>query len=689
MPLARAPAAVRRTGASCQPAPRSYTILADQEEDMPLIRLALTALALVAAAPPPDSATFEQALESSNLGDAATLVDRLLVERTPADGAPRSDPLLNALIGRLLLAGQNANAAALYLDHLSLADLPPALRQATAMAHGRALELRGDRLAALAAYRAAADAGPATPQGRRAVIGEARQLLADDQASARTLLLGIANGPPTPERWNANYLLSAVDSLAGDPQSAARFADQAWVQALQAPASDLAPIHVAALRGALAAAVHDLPAERAMLLATNGLTTAASTGLSSQLPVCGDRGLRPTDYVIFAYVAGPYLTRDLIPVAASRPAAIAPFHDALQAVAPIKIDANTAPVGTTFKVSCRTIVSPNYAKPLVVDPLLEWFVTKGIYPASASNEAEDAQVNAIADRIDALERRFGKESPLLIGPRWQMILLLEKRAQAGAAVSPGQVAGLSSQVAKGMRQAGAPEWIVRTIELRSAIEQTASNQRNASANVSTLNQLARQQLLLAPFRIARQQLSSVTANLKSEWPAEASQLVLDLNAQLPADIMGRERQAWLLYVLQAQEALGKTKEGKTALSSAGLSPDLCVLAEEDPALLEQRFSYKDYPHDLQIGDQEGTVLLDFDLSPSGTVSGHRVLYSLPSNLFDEASAKGLSSLRYTPAKKSGKAVACNGLVQPIVWRLEGNDDFAIPTFTSEVSGPTS
>ena len=354
----------------------------------PLLLL-LAAAALSGAGPPPaapDLQPFEQALAASNLSDAAGFVDRLLADRTPADGIPRSDALLNALLGRLYLAGRNSNAASVYLDHLALTDLPVNLRRSTALAHGRSVELHGDRLTALAAYRAAMADGPQDADYRRALIGAARQLLPHDQASAGELLRSIAGEPRNSERWSAKYLLAVLSSLGGDPQSAARLASEAWTDALDARLSDLAPLHVAALRAALAAASHDVTGERAMLQATNGLSVRASSALSSELPVCGDRGLKPSDFVIFAFVAGPYLTRELTPVAASRLAAIAPFQDALLPIAPITLSANPEPVGTVFTASCRSVVSPNYSKPPdPIDPLLDWFVEKGIYPASASN----------------------------------------------------------------------------------------------------------------------------------------------------------------------------------------------------------------------------------------------------------------------------------------------------------------
>jgi len=656
---------------------------------MRLLGLVLAAISLSAAAPPPDLQPFEKTLAGSDFGAAAAFVDKLIVQRAPTDGVPRPDPFLNALMGRLYLAAHNPTAAAIYLDHANLEMLPSTLRRPTALAHGQALELLGRRAAALAAYRAAAAEGPDDAEHQRAVIGEARKLLPDDPALARQLLLGISEGPPNAERWNAEYMLAALNSLAGDSSSAHKLADQAWTDALNAGVNDLAPLHVAALRAGLAAAAHDLVAERTMLIAANGLSVSAGDDLSSQLPVCGDGGLKPSDYVVFAFVAGPYLTHELIPVAASRSAAISPFYDALLPITPIKLGVEPDPVGTVFTVSCRTVVNSNLSdEPNRADPLLEWFVERGMYPASTTNEDEDPQVNAVADRIQAIEQRFGKDSPLLIGPRWQMILLLEKRAQAGESVSSGQVADLSTAVAAGMRRAGAPEWMAKMFEFRLTMEQAAA-QGEDSLNAPAMRALAREELLQAPFPIGRELLLNMVSNFKQEWPTEVAQLFLDLDRHRPPSLAGRARQAWLLSVAHAQKLLKGRPAAQATLAAADLPRDLCVVADEDLTLLDQHFSYSDYPHQLQVGDQEGAVLFDFDLSPTGSVSGHRIVYSLPSNLFDEASAKGLSTVRYTAPRMSGRVAGCRGLFQPIIWRLESNDNFSIPTFTSEASGPTT
>src|SRR5438270_6713628 len=304
------------------------------------VLLVLAAAALTAESPPPPPLQaqidkFDTALAQYRFTDAATVLDKLIEQRTPSDGKPRPDPLLNALFGRFYLAARETGPAGIYLDHAPIQEIPQALRSATALDHGRSLEFRGDRTAAVAAYREAAAAAVTDGERRRATLGIARQLLPNNPSAAGPDLTAIANGTLTPERWRANYLLAASASLTGDSQAARRLADQAWADALDAPVSDLATLHVATLRAGLAAARHDEATERAMLIATNGLSVSANWALSAQLPVCGDHGITPSDYVTFGFVSGPYVTQELIPIAASRVEAVAPFADSLAASAPV------------------------------------------------------------------------------------------------------------------------------------------------------------------------------------------------------------------------------------------------------------------------------------------------------------------------------------------------------------------
>lgn len=653
--------------------------------------LFMAAVGLSAEAPPqPELQQFERALAASNFDAAATAIDKLIVLRTPVDGKPRPDPLLNALLGRLYLAAREVDTAATYLDHAPLADLPDSLRVPTALARGNAHAVLGDRAAALDAFRQAAAVSSSETDRRVAALGLARGLLPNDPVAARNQILTFASGPPSPGRWEAKYDLALASSLLGDGKNADRLADEAWADAANAPLRDLAPLRVAILRAGLAAGRHDLEAERAMLTAAGGVKLSGSPALAAQLPVCGDFGIRPADYVIFGFVEGPYGTRQLFPITASRVEVVAPFQHALDRTVPIAQAGEERPVGTIFTVACRTSVSPDYvAAPSNDNPLLDWFLERGIYPASASSEADDKHLNAVAERTDALAARFGKDSLLLIGPRWEMATLLERRARAGDPVLPGQLTDLGKQVGQGLRSAGAPEWLAQAIESRPQRDQLVAASAGDPDRLQVLQGQIREQLLRLPFRLGRQYLAAMLGNLHGEWPPSAANLVIDLNTNAPSAWDRRERQAWLLTLARAQQVLGKEQDARSTLAAGGFEKDWCSASDSDPKLLEQHFSYDDYPDDLIVGEQEGSVAIDFDLTTAGKIAHPRVVYSLPSGLFDQITTNGLAAIRYMPPTLSGKIAACRGVVQAIQWRIGDESDFSLPTLTPEMPGPVT
>src|SRR4051812_19364608 len=102
-------------------------------EGMRFLFVILAAAALSAETPAADFKPYEQALAGYHFEEAAAFIDKLIEQRSPAAGTPRPDALLNALMGRLYLRAHNVDAAATYLDHAPLVDVPAALRVATAL----------------------------------------------------------------------------------------------------------------------------------------------------------------------------------------------------------------------------------------------------------------------------------------------------------------------------------------------------------------------------------------------------------------------------------------------------------------------------------------------------------------------------------------------------------------------------
>lgn len=657
---------------------------------MRMIALFVAAFSLSAASLPDDLQRFDQALAGAHYNDAAAIATELIEQRTPADGQPRTDSVINSVLGRLYLAAQDDGPAAAYLGRADIDELPLSARAATALAAARALELRGDRAGALRGFRDAATVSTSESERRAAAIGIARQLIVQDPGAARQTIAAIAAGAPGPDRWQAEYLLSIASSLAGDAATAARQADAAWTDAALAPPRDLAPVHVAVLRAGLAAAGHDTLAERAMLTAANGLTVSPTDALSRQLPVCGDEGISPTDFVIFGIVAGPYMTRDLVPIAASRAQAVAPFYDRLAGNQLIQQGNATMPVGTAVTLSCRSVVQHDFvASRPVAEPTLDWWVAHGLYPAAANNDSSNEGINAVAARIDALKGRFGSDSPLLIAPRLQLMTLLQVRASAGDPLMPGQVAALQAAILAGLQRIGAPEWMTAMLNARATLPRAAAEASDRAQAASAVENAVRKSLMSAPFWMSREFINGMLASISGPVPAPAARFVIDLDARTPKDLPPRERQAWLLTVAQAQRALGLDKQAQATIASAALGKDICATADSVPALLEQHFSYSDYPDELIGGEQEGKSLFEFGLTSSGSITAPHTIMSLPSGLFDAASIKGLSTLGYKPAERGGKAFACRGIIQSVVWKLEDENKFSAPGLSPAMSVPAT
>lgn len=655
----------------------------------PLLLL-LAAVALSAESPPAaDLQRYEQALASLKLDEARKVVDKLIQERVPSDGKPRPDPLLNSLIGRLYLAAHGSGTSTIYLDQAPIAELPEMLRAPTALDHARALEDEGDRLGALGAYREALGASEDEGQRRRALIGIGRAMLPQDPSAAQAQLLPIASGPPVPERWEARYLLALSSSLRGDSADARQWADQAWADAATAPLTALAPLHVETLRAGLAAAAGDMISERAMLTAANGLDVTATSALTAQLPVCGDDGLRPSDFVIFGFVAGPFSTHQLVPIAASRPEAVLPFENGLDGTWPVNQPKSEGPLGTVFTVRCRTLVSSYLATHAVADPFTEWGTREGLYFASAFNEVDDDHVRAVQKWIDTLATRFGSDSPLLILPRWQMVTLLAARAAEGDTVLPGQLSDLRSEIAAGLRRAGAPDTVAAYADFPTPVEVLAQASESGSSGTDVAKNAFRSQMLKVPFAVSRSTLGAMLWKENGDWPTQVAQLVLDLNANTPSSFVGRPRQAWELTVAEAQRSLGKDAEARATLRSAGIPKDACAADDTDPKLLEEHFSYDDYPQQLIAGGQEGAVLFDFGLSSAGAPTHPRVVYSLPSGIFDQVSAKGFASVRYTAPTRGGAAATCEGLTQSVKWQIEEPSSLPVPMIAPQPTGPVT
>lgn len=642
--------------------------------------LLFVAVALSGAAPAQDDLRiYEQSLASDHYADATAVIDRLIGQRTPADGKPRSDPALDAMIGRLYAAIGEYEGAKLYLERASNAGVPADKRAEILLALGRAREVLGERILALHAYRAAAADALTGPLRRRAALSIGRAMLPDDPHGAASEISAVAKSEDAGDTWQAEYLLALSNSLEGNSSAATQFADHAWVDAIRAPLRDLAPLHVAVLRAGLAAANHDFQTERAMLTAAGGLDVSAMPALAAQLPVCGTDGIQPSDYVIFGFVYGPYGNRQLVPIASNRHEVVKTFYDSL--VLGVPVVRKEEPFGTIFTVSCRSVVSAGArTKPWAADPVVKWAMDHGAYPASVTSESDDKHLNAAADRVDALATRFGQQSPLLIWPRYQLMQLLEVRAKNGDPVLPGQLTDLAHGISAELRREGAPGWIPGMIDMDSKLIESVARGGHGDEQVTRSREIMRESMVQLPADMAHDIFAQEEVSHHGVWNAPGAQIAVDLSGPITSTLTGLDRRSWLVTLANAQRTLGLDRAADVSLADAGFAPNRCARMDQEPKLLQQHFSFDDYPQELRSGDQEGAVLFEFNLSPAGAVSEHRIIYSLPSGLFDAASKKGVTTVQYSAPTKEGMESSCNSAYQPVIWRLENMKGPGLPIF---------
>ena len=650
------------------------------------------ALALSAQSPPKDTldgklARFDQALSIPDTSAASAIIDELIVSRMPADGVARPDPLLNSLIGRFYLTAQQEGPAAEYLSRAKDGELPASIRAETLLAYGDSLQLLGRRAEALAAYQSAKNA-PANPrQQSRASLGVARQLLVTDPDGARRGLAPLLSGARPEDRWEAEYLSALASSLLGDVAGARGFADRAWSDAAAAPPAELAPLHVSVLRAGLATMAGDKNAQRAMLLAANAMSATRGGDLGSQLPVCGDDGVRPSDHVVFGAIRGPYNTNALVPIAATRPEIVKAFYDKLAGREAIEVDNQSTATGTVVTMSCVTKVDSGYEEPRpFVDPMFAWFAEHGSYPVSAKFEASDEWINKVGERVDELKRRYGADSVLLAQPNWQLLAGLEARAAAGGDVPPGRLVELRGELAAGLRKAGAPEWMGDMLSFRTDLERlTRSAAATGKPDFKTFLTLWNELLQKSPFPISRVLMQEMLNSSKDSLTSAQITSINDLRRRAPVALAGRDLQAFLQKVANAQRAAGFDTEARQTAAATGLPQDFCARTDNPPKLLEQPFTSKDYPTDLVPAEIKGYSLVELSVTPSGNPSGIRTVLSIPSGLFDEVTTKGASAMQFSKPAVNGKARPCRAQTQGVQWRLEEEGDFDAPTLLPDTT----
>ena len=128
----------------------------------------------------------------------------------------------------------------------------------------------------------------------------------------------------------------------------------------------------------------------------------------------------------------------------------------------------------------------------------------------------------------------------------------------------------------------------------------------------------------------------------------------------------------------AQKVLGLDTQARSTIASLKLPGDICMAVESPPVMLEQSFTSVDYPKRLIPAELKGYAYYEFEITEAGGTQSPRPILTFPSGLFDEATKRGLETMRFAPATRNGKARRCRGYSQGITWRLEDESDYAVP-----------
>jgi tetratricopeptide (TPR) repeat protein len=642
--------------------------------------LAIGALALCAgavAAQTPATIPLSERLARIELGfegsnEAPAELAALVKERRPADGVLRTDPLLNGLYGRVLLENGRIGEALPYLERGWSPDVPEAQRIAAGLALAAAQEQTGD----LSGATATLDRLEAEPlaQGKRQQAAFARArlaLLRDPRAAIALSEAAAAIRPGTGAAWQAGLIRGQALALSGDPGGAAAAARQAWAAAPEVASGEAAPLRSALLLGALAARTAAADRLAAMLSAAGARRSPAPGDAAEVLPLCGEDGIAPEDHVTFGLFSTVGEARHLMPLEASRPAAVAPFYQALAGHVAVTGGAEPGE-GTLFTVRCRTTISTSYDAPaLRRDAFADWFAERGLYPAGRTEHSVEA-INAAAEDVAELEERYGAEHPLLIPPRLDLYMRLTLRAASADDIPGWQIEDLRRKIQAGFAAQGSDHGAVLDLDPRrfQALLQNARSPEEGLRLARTEGLRLVQRLPLDhAYRYAGEWLRQDT-----ELPSETHQRMLEaLLARFPENGGDRRRSALLMRLAELQRKRGDLTAARRSLRTAGVSPASCAAADEPPTIAEAQVTDEDYPPLALKHGLEGISMIEMEVGADGRVASHRLILSAPSALFDQVIARELQDFRYNPARAGGRARSCRGVYQRIVWRMPEDD----------------
>lgn len=76
-----------------------------------------------------------------------------------------------------------------------------------------------------------------------------------------------------------------------------------------------------------------------------------------------------------------------------------------------------------------------------------------------------------------------------------------------------------------------------------------------------------------------------------------------------------------------------------------------------------------YPQEAVTNEQEGSVVLQFDITPTGATDNIRIVKSTPEGVFDDSARNALLQWEYKPRIQGGTAQRQSGLLVQLDYKL--------------------
>lgn len=600
-------------------------------------------------------------LDAGRLNDAVQKIDQLVDQRLPTGKTVAPDPVLDRLVGEVLVRGFPSIAHDLLARSVDASSTADRMRYSLLLA--TADEALGEVRAAEARYAAVAAETTDPSRKAQAVAGEVRLLMSHDAAAATRRATTYLAAQAEPRwRWEAELLTARAARLQGRSEEARAALDIAAQHGWYGLPGDLAIQRVAAERAVVAGLGGDRPT--AIALTAIGADTGWSPPALDVVPSCGTAGVRPDDFVVVEFVAAPLRLVRAELIAASRPEIVAAFMAALVRPA----GQGDAGQVRTALLRCSTAPHVRLSNAPAENPIMKWSASLGAYPVLG--QGNNQGFAAAAARLGEREARVGSSSVLLVPI---LAHLLSRGAevvddQAGREKLLGYAERLQAILVAQRAPADARLSAGLTaVALQLSMQRLAQSEAVARVRVLVLKATRSGTLSDEALLAIGGGIGFLSAGGREFEADVAAQSLATLSKRLaPTD---SRRRALALRLARLRRDLGDEAGARTLKRDNGLPSGLCVAAAQIPRFLSSDIRPEDYPDDAIAANLRGAVSLEFTIDGDGRVQTPRALAEQPPFIFTPATFARAPTIRYEPARFAGRAVTCTAMSQTVRWQL--------------------